>query len=224
MARAKVSKKGDKSITEKVTITPPNFKRAKFKIVGTTPFVQLKFSQKVQHKIEESMQEGSLSMKKRKARPPRDFEAQFKDAQHVSLQGWVGHPCSAIRNGMISVCRLVGFAMTVAKLTVFIEADGRDAESDVDLFRIYGEPEMFIAPVRNADGSMDLRSRAKWNTWHAEPVLRWDADMFTTEDVVNLLARVGLQAGLGEGRPDSKKSNGQGWGHFAVELMEIEDV
>ena len=38
-----------------------------------------------------------------------------------------------------------------------------------------------------------------------------------TQDVTNLLMRVGQQVGIGEGRPDSKNSAGMGWGTFNVE-------
>jgi len=35
--------------------------------------------------------------------------------------------------------------------------------------------------------------------------------------LTNLLARAGLQVGIGEGRPDSKNSAGMGWGLFQIE-------
>jgi hypothetical protein len=41
-------------------------------------------------------------------------------------------------------------------------------------------------------------------------------DQFTPEDVANLMARVGMQVGIGEGRPDSKNSAGMGWGLFKI--------
>jgi len=41
--------------------------------------------------------------------------------------------------------------------------------------------------------------------------------MLTEEDVVNLIARVGMQVGIGEGRPDSKASAGLGFGLFEIE-------
>ena len=44
--------------------------------------------------------------------------------------------------------------------------------------------------------------------------VRFDADQFTLTDVANLLMRVGMQVGIGEGRPFSKNSNGMGWGLF----------
>jgi len=46
--------------------------------------------------------------------------------------------------------------------------------------------------------------------------LRWDADQFSDADVLNLLARAGMQVGIGEGRPDSPNSNGLGNGCWEV--------
>jgi hypothetical protein len=44
--------------------------------------------------------------------------------------------------------------------------------------------------------------------------------MFTPEHVAALLQRAGMQVGIGEGRPDSKRSVGQGWGLFTVKRMQ----
>jgi hypothetical protein len=55
-----------------------------------------------------------------------------------------------------------------------------------------------------------------WRAWSADITLRWDADQLTLVDVANLLDRAGLQVGIGEGRADSKKSTGMGWGSFKV--------
>jgi hypothetical protein len=40
--------------------------------------------------------------------------------------------------------------------------------------------------------------------------------MLTEADIANLIARVGLQVGIGEGRPDSKQSAGLGFGLFEI--------
>jgi hypothetical protein len=55
-----------------------------------------------------------------------------------------------------------------------------------------------------------------WREWSATLRIQFDADQFQTSDVANLLARAGLQVGIGEGRPDSKKSAGMGFGQFEV--------
>jgi len=47
-------------------------------------------------------------------------------------------------------------------------------------------------------------------------VVNFDADQFTVQDVTNLMQRVGMQVGIGEGRPDSRDSAGLGWGTFCL--------
>lgn len=65
-------------------------------------------------------------------------------------------------------------------------------------------------------GVADIRWRPMWEQWSAKVRVRWDANQFSAQDVVNLLSRAGMQVGIGEGRPDSKASNGMGWGMFEV--------
>ena len=64
--------------------------------------------------------------------------------------------------------------------------------------------------------------RAAFHEWKCKLRIRFDADQFTKEDIANLLARVGLQVGIGEGRPDSKKSAGMGWGLFELTNEDVE--
>ena len=119
---------------------------------------------------------------------------------------------------MISACKLVGFHMTKAKLAVTIEPDGFDRTDASPLVKITkGERQEFTVPVRLANGSVDLRPRPKWDPgWQAVVRVKFDMDQFSLKDVANLLHRVGAQVGIGEGRNDSKKSNGQGWGAFRI--------
>lgn len=215
--------KSPKVTTETVTIKAPNFQTAVFRIVGTTPYVQSKFSQKAKTQIRDKMLAGGTA-KKGGARVPRDFEADYKAAMHISRKGWIGIPASCFRQACISACRLVGFKMTLAKLALFVEQDGFDADEGTPLVRLYGEPRMHEQHVRNATGVVDLRVRPMWEDWYADVKIRWDGDLFTATDVLNLMSRVGQQVGIGEGRPDSKQSSGQGWGLFRVEMMEAANV
>jgi hypothetical protein len=106
--------------------------------------------------------------------------------------------------------------MTLAKLSIFFEADGFDAVDGTPLIRIIGEPEVCEMPVRNATGVIDIRVRPMWREWSATLRIRYDLDQFSQTDVANLLQRVGMQVGIGEGRPDSKSSSGLGWGLFKI--------
>ncbi len=202
---------------ESLVIPAPNIQHAVIRLVGFSPLVINKFSKRSEDKMKATQMAGSTARGK-KVRESRDFEADFRGAQHVSEEGWNGIHASAFRNAMISACRLVGFAMTKAKLSVFVDADGIDAEDGVPLVRIDAPPpEMHTGTVRNATGVCDIRARPMWRKWAVDLRVTWDADQFTLADVVNLLDRAGQQVGVGEGRPDSKSSAGVGWGMFRVE-------
>lgn len=201
----------------RVVIAKPNFESAAIKIRGTAPYVQHKFSQKAINTMVETQEMGSQA-KKGKAREPKDFDAVYEGALYRSKQGWHGIPAHSFRCAMISACRTVGFKMTLAKLSLFTEADGFDATSGTPLVKITkGSPERHVAPARNDNGSTDIRCRPMWREgWEAVVRVRWDKGQFSTSDVVNLLDRVGCQVGIGEGRPDSRNSAGLGWGTFEV--------
>jgi hypothetical protein len=201
--------------TENVTITAPKIHTAEFRIVGTAPYIQLRFSEKAMNAMREKMELGSQAAKK-KARDARNFDEDFEQAKHISDEGWPGIPASAFRNAMISACRLVGFKMTLAKLSVFVLPDGFDKVDGVPLIKIDGTPEPHIMHARNATGVCDLRVRAKFWPWSATVRVQYDADQFSATDAANLMNRVGTQVGIGEGRPDSKMSAGMGWGTFKL--------
>jgi hypothetical protein len=200
---------------ENVTITAPKIHTAEFKIIGTAPYIQLRFSEKAMNAMREKMELGSQAAKK-KARDARNFDEDFEQAKHISDEGWPGIPASAFRNAMISACRLVGFKMTLAKLSVFVLPDGFDKVDGVPLIKIDGNPEPHIMHARNATGVCDLRVRAKFWPWSATVRVQYDADQFSATDAANLMNRVGTQVGIGEGRPDSKMSAGMGWGTFKL--------
>lgn len=202
---------------ETVQITAPRINTAEFQIIGTAPYIQLRFSEKAINAMREKHEAGSQANKK-KVKEARDFHEDFLQAQHMSddKKPWNGIPASAFRNGMISACRLVGFKMTLAKLSVFILPDGFDKVDGVPLIKIDGTPESHLMHARNATGVCDLRVRAKFWPWSATVRVQYDADQFTATDAANLMTRVGAQVGIGEGRPDSKMSAGMGWGTFKL--------
>ena len=199
-----------------MAITPPDFRYLQIDIQGTTPLVMNRFSAKAQEEMKAKQEAGSTSSSK-KIREAKDFTALFEGAKHVSTEGWEGIHAAAFRNGAISACRAVGFKMTHAKLAFMVIQDGLDRVDSAPLVRLTeGVAEEWIAPTRNATGVIDLRARPMYKTWAASLKIRYDAGMLSDADVTNLIARVGLQVGIGEGRPDSKMSAGLGYGLFEI--------
>jgi hypothetical protein len=218
---------------EMLVITSPKERILRFTIVGTAPLVQHRFGEKARNVILETQQAGSQARKGKK-REPKDFDAAYQQARHIAAtevgpngevitipegQGWDGIHAGGFRRAMIDACSVVGFHMTKAKKTVFVMADGWAADG-TPLVRITkGEPRKVIHPCRNASGVVDLRARPMWDAgWEAIITIRFDADMFSATDILNLLSRVGAQCGVGEGRANSKGSTGCDWGSFRVEI------
>jgi hypothetical protein len=224
----KTEDKPDKPKKEtRIRITPINMQTQTFSFHNTAPLCLNRFGAGKLKKMADAMAKTEEKTKKDKAkkpkRPPRDYEQEFHEACHLSTEGWFGFPASGIRTACVDVCRVADAVMTKAKLSIFVVPDGYSADG-TPLVKIYGEPKKSIKPAKNSDGSTDLRSRPLWMTWGMQPTIRWDADQFYLEDVVNLLVRVGIQVGLGEGRPFSKKSCGIGYGTFDLAEFEGLDV
>ena len=199
-----------------ISITPPDFRILDINILGTSPLVINRFSQKAIQQMRSTQEAGSAA-RSRRTRDPKNFEALYEGAKHVSDDGWEGIHAAAFRNGAISACRAVGFKMTHAKLAFSVLPDGFDHVDGAPLVRLTtGTPEMWVAPVRNTTGVVDLRSRPMYREWSATLRIRYDNGMLSASDIVNLIARVGLQVGVGEGRPDSKQSAGLGFGLFDI--------
>ncbi len=207
-----------------VTIKAPNFRTAEFTIKGNAPLVIHRFSAKTKQQMKDKMEAGKSAGSK-KNREAKSTDATYNEARYIAKAGWDGFHAGSIRNAMISACRLVGFKMTLAKMSLFVIADGVDKdEPQIPLIQIHD-----CKPVKQEDmarvetGQPYVTVRAAYHGWSAKLKIRWDADQFTAEDVSNLLMRVGQQVGIGEGRPDSKNSAGMGWGTFDLVNHEQEN-
>lgn len=203
-----------------VTIKPPRFGIALFHVRGLAPLVIHRFSAKVKQQMKDKMETGKPSASKR-TREPQLTDDLYEAARYRHADGWDGFNASSIRKAMISACRLVSFKMTLAKLSIFVEADGQDAsEPQIPLIRIQGDPIKQEDMARVETGQPYITVRPAYHEWAADIRIRFDMDQFTHQDVANLMSRVGLQVGIGEGRPDSKNSAGMGWGLFEIASMD----
>lgn len=207
-----------KQSQEVISISKPRFGVLPIRIVGTAPLVQARFSAKAMQAMKAKMLLGSAAKKGTK-KESRDFDEDFLQAQHISEEGWNGIPASAFRNAAIDVCRMVGYRMTYARMSIFVEKDGLDRIDKIPLVMLdAGKPDKLEMATRNATGVADIRVRPIWKDWAVNLRVKFDEDQFRVEDVVNLLDRAGAQVGIGEGRPFSKNSNGLGYGTFEVEM------
>lgn len=199
-----------------VGVIPPKRESVvEIKVYGTAPYCQLKFSEKAKQMMREAQEAGGKRARKKK--DARNFEEDYENAMHKSTEGWPGIPAMAFKLAMIRASKLAGFTMSDTRVSVFIEADGIDRDTAEPLVKINGKPEMFISHVRNATGVADLRARALWRKWDATVRIRFNSEVFQPQDIYHLLDRAGSYVGIGEGRADSRRSAGLGYGHFRAD-------
>lgn len=210
--------------TEQIIVAPLRQAVLTVPVIGETPLKCLRFSRKKQQQIQDAQAAGEQARTKRK-RAPKDFAAEYEDAKYrctVIERGkkvtWLGLNASGVRNGAIETCRMAGFVMTKAKMSIFCVQDGFDDLDKTPLVRVFGKEEMCIDAVRNASGVVDQRPRVMWQEWKMSLRLRFDEDQFSPADIINLMIRVGQQNGLGEGRPNGTNGNGTGNGLFLVDV------
>lgn len=208
----------EKAVKEtRVEIAAPNLKIAEFTIRGDSPLVQSRFSQKAKE-IMIRVQEAGGKAGNRKKREPKDFNAVYEGSMYKGPKGERGICASAFRSAMIDACRMAGYKMTKAKMSVFVEPDFFDKDEFTPLVKITkGKPHRHDEPVTVGMGSTDIAARGMWAPgWEAKVRVKYDSDQFSVTDVTNLLMRAGLQVGIGCGRPFSSNSSGCGWGTFEI--------
>jgi len=198
-----------------VSIPAPEFEIMEFPIHGDI-LVAHRFSQKAKNEL--AQKQAGLSPKgSRKVRVAQSPEDVYNAARYIHKEGWDGCPASAIRKAMVRACSLVGFQMTLARMSIFVIQDGWDkVEPQTPLVRIYGEPVLQSDMARVSGGAPYITYRPAYHDWKMRPRLRWDRKQFSVSDVSNLLRIAGEQVGLLEGRPSSP-SGGMGWGLFELD-------
>ena len=214
------SKQRTNGSSEHVTIAAPKIHTASFHLRGTAPLVVHRFDKKIMQDFEDKIVQGSKPRGKNKFEPknPEDICEAAKYIGETDGERWDGFNASGIRLAMISACRGANFKMTIAKQSLFVLADGWDVHNPlIPLIRIIGRPQISKMIAKTETGVAMLCIRPMYQPWEADVKIRFDADLFSIEDVANLLARAGQCVGICEGRPDSKNSGGMGWGTFTLE-------
>lgn len=213
------NKKMEKEPVERVVIPKANMYHMIVPIVGTSRLVIKRFDEKVTEQLKKMMEDGTLAKTKRKARVGENLDDMADRARYKALsEEWDGVNASAFRTGSVDACRLCGYKMILAKLSIFIEPDGSDyIYEQIPLVRIYGDFKRQDDVITNTQtGNTAYVSRASYPEWECNLKIKWDNDQFKRDDVYNLLSRVGEQIGIGCGRWNSRNSCGIGWGCFKL--------
>jgi len=141
-------------------------------------------------------------------------EADYLDSIYFLEDGIrTGFPSYGIRAALIRAAKSCNIAMTDARNGIHVIPD------EGVLVEILGEHQMHedALPVGKG-GGLDLRYRAIYPEWEMDIKIKYNAGIFSAEQIANVVAVAGFACGLGEMRPE--KNNAGYLGTFDILYIE----
>jgi hypothetical protein len=179
----------------------------KVKIVGDSPLICHRWSEKAK----KMMLDAQMQKVSKGKRPPKNPEEEYRASLYPYPDGGFGFPAAAFKIAAVDACRFVdGLPMTEARGLFHVIGELVKIEGD--------EPRMREDMVRLESGVADLRYRGEFANWWTELSIRYNAAATQPEHILNLLNVAGFAVGVGENRPMSKKSKGGSYGMFHVAI------
>lgn len=194
------------AVGEQINLQPLEIRTVKISIVGETPLITHRWSEKARRMMLDA-QTGKARVKK----PPKDPAEDFEEATYRLGDGTFGMPAAAFKAAIVAGARAFeGVTMTGLKTQVRVIGEGVE-----QLVRVIGDRQMFESPVRLQSGVADLRYRPIFPEWSAELEIRYPSALLSLDSLVHLVNAGGM-SGVGEWRPSSPKSSTGMYGTFRV--------
>lgn len=192
---------------ETIKIPAPDIRVLNVVVAGTSPLIVHRFAEKAKKQIEDKQ-----GKRARGAREIRDPHAEYEAACYtLNGKGKYGFKANAFKLAMVDACAFCeGITKTFAKGVFFVMGD---------VLEIKGARRMRTDMVRvppGPQGRADIRYRPEWEKWSIDLQIRYNAQLITAEQLVNLLTLAGLHVGVGEQRPSAPKKPGSN-GMFEVQ-------
>lgn len=187
---------------QEVVIPRPKLEILKVTVIGDTPLLCHRFSDKAMEAIADGQ-----AKKPKSGTGVRDPDAEFRACLYVIKPGKYGFPASAFKRAMVDACRFVsGMKMTLARGAFFVMGD---------LLEIKGsKPFKRMDPGRNQKtGGAVLIYRAEFTKWSVDLTIRYNANAVSPGQLLNLLANAGFSIGIGDWRASCKNPGTKGMFH-----------
>lgn len=165
-------------------------------IIGTTPLIVHRFSEKAKRKMLDNMQ-GRKSPKE-----PKNPEAEYEAAFYRLSDGRPGFPTIAFKSATVGAARFYGKNVAMTELRQFLFFKGGELGNDGRMLTaIEGEPRMREDLVKSPN---DLRYRPEFPEWSVVLEVVYVTSGLTRNSVLSLIDAGGMGVGVGEWRPEKK--------------------
>jgi len=191
-----------------VTIPPMNIQSMEIVLVGDSPLVVHAWSDKAKKMMLDKQMKKAMPKKEAK-NPEQDFidslywySPKPKNATLAEVEkADFGFPAIAFKAAAVDACSHVD-GMTKVEARGAFHIDG-------DLVKIEGRPAPREDMVRLAMGVADIRYRAEFRKWRVRLPIRYNANLLSQEQIINLYEHAGFGVGVGEHRPQRDGSCGR---------------
>jgi hypothetical protein len=179
-----------------IAISEIAVERLEVPIIGTSPLVVHRFSEKAKRIMLDAMQ-GRKSPKENK-----DPQAEYEAAFYRFHDGGYGFPVVGFKAATVDASRFYGKDVTKVGLRQFVFLRGEVGVDGQQLARITGEPRIREDVVRVGRGGADLRYRPEFPEWSTTLTVLYVTSALTRDSVLSLIDAAGMGVGVGEWRPE----------------------
>ena len=197
-----------------------NTKKLPFTIIGDSPLIMHKWSEKAKKQIRDAQTKQPKTKGHDIRNPYEDLidsiywlEGAPKEktedgfAKAIANGAKFGFPAVAVKAAAVAAGYRAGVTKDKVSQSGMIPVDG-------EFIEIQGTPGIREDMVRVNNGGADLRYRGEFKNWSAEIEVSYNASALSAEQVVNLFNLGGFVCGIGEWRPE--KSGEYGRFHVAT--------
>jgi hypothetical protein len=200
MAKAK---KQTTQTEQAIALPALNIKHVLIKVIGDSSLICHAWSEKAK-----AMMLGKQMGKAKQAKEFKDPQKDFQDSLYALPDGRYGFPSVAFKSAAVDACSHIdGVTKVEARGAFHIQGDMMTIDGD--------EPVMREDMVRVGMGTADIRYRGEFKKWSVTLPIRYNANVLTVEQLLNLFNTAGFAIGVGEWRP--QKNGSFGMFHVATE-------
>lgn len=186
-----------KSPVQEITIELPklDIKQIRITLVGDAPLICHRWSEKAKKQMLDKQ------MKKAKtAKEAKNPEQDYKESLYLHPDGGYGFPAVGFKASAVDACsHIEGVTKVEARGSFHIVGD---------MVKLKGSPSMREDMVRIGMGTADIRYRAEFREWECDLLIRYNANMLSPSQIINLFNVAGFAIGVGEWRPQRDGSFG----------------
>jgi hypothetical protein len=179
-------------------------------VIGDSPLIVHAWSAKAKREMLDKQMKKAKGAKEAK-NPKADFESSLYRIDDGYGFPSIGFKAAAVTAGtsvagLTKIAARQAFHILGEDIDVAGAFEGTSARHN--LVRIEGKLSMREDMVKIAMGTADLRYRGEFSDWHARLLVRYNANVLSESQILNLINVAGFAVGVGEWRPEKDGMNG----------------